>query len=138
MNHSNAAKIILFDEKQHILVLKRRPTDVHDPGMWDIPGGRLNPNESPAAGVVRETFEETGISILEPEVPVGIHYFTRADGQTITMIVYVLRITRQEVVLSEEHTAHEWAPIDTVKARAHKNYHRDIDRALLYLKHRTL
>lgn len=138
MNHSNAVKILLFDETDHVLILKRRPNDVHNPGMWDLPGGRLNPGEDPAQGVVRETLEETGITILAPDVPVGIHHFTRQDGQVITMIVYTLRIPQQSVTVSEEHTGYQWAPVDVVKSHAHENYHGDIDRALVYFKHTTV
>lgn len=138
MNHSNAAKILLFDEHNNILVLKRTTNATHNPGMWDIPGGRLNPGEGPAAGVVRETLEETGITIPEPTVPVGVHHFTRQDGQVITMIVYTLRVAHQLVTISSEHTDHLWAPVALVKEHAHHNYHGDIDRALIYLHHTTI
>jgi ADP-ribose pyrophosphatase YjhB (NUDIX family) len=34
-----------------------------DDGRWSLPGGILDPGEQPAAGVVREVFEETGVHV---------------------------------------------------------------------------
>lgn len=32
-------------------------------GMWNGVGGKIEPNESPVEGIIRETFEETGITL---------------------------------------------------------------------------
>lgn len=42
------------------LVAKRRP-DAHLGGMWEFPGGKCEPSESPAVAAVREVFEECGV-----------------------------------------------------------------------------
>ena len=39
------------------ILLQRRT----DNGLWNMPGGQLEVGETPAAGVVREVFEETGV-----------------------------------------------------------------------------
>jgi len=33
-------------------------------GTWNLPGGRLEPGETPAAAAAREVLEETGIAIV--------------------------------------------------------------------------
>ncbi|MGH9632025.1 MAG: (deoxy)nucleoside triphosphate pyrophosphohydrolase, partial [Bryobacteraceae bacterium] len=44
-----------------VLVGQRKKTDTH--GLkWEFPGGKVEPGESPRAGLVRELEEELGIS----------------------------------------------------------------------------
>lgn len=137
MNHALAAKALLINPENNVLVLRRSDTDTHDGGAWDIPGGRLNDSEDPALGVVREVLEESGISIPPPETPVGIHHFTRDDGQGITMIVYVANVPITDVVISHEHTEYAWVDISSAQRMLNKNYHNDIERAILYLSSKT-
>ena len=54
---------IVHDDK--VLILKRSPDDVHKPGIWEIPGGRLELGEDPRIGLKREIEEETGLINLE-------------------------------------------------------------------------
>ena len=57
---------LIINDKGEILILQRSETDKVLPGYWDIPGGTLNDGEDPIAGVIRETKEETGFDILNP------------------------------------------------------------------------
>jgi 8-oxo-dGTP diphosphatase len=36
-------------------------------GLWQTPGGKIDSGESPAEAVVRETYEETGLHVTEPQ-----------------------------------------------------------------------
>jgi len=116
LNHNIAAKALLVNENNEILCLKRRPNDVHQPGTWDFPGGRLEEGESPFEGLKRECIEEIQLDI-DVQNPLTIHHFTRQDGQKITMICFLCKLTddEQEVKLSEEHTEYKWLPIDEAK-----------------------
>ena len=53
-----SACAIIHNESGDVLLLKRR-----DDGKWDPPGGHIDPDETPAAAVERETFEETGLIV---------------------------------------------------------------------------
>jgi len=46
----------VIDDRGHILLIRRA-----DNGQWAMPGGALEVGETPAEGVVREAFEETGV-----------------------------------------------------------------------------
>jgi len=94
-----------------VLMIKRRPNDVHKPGGWDIPGGRLDLGEDPYKGVARETEEEVGIDI-EILIPIGINHFMREDNQKITMIIFLCKPTSAEILLSEEHVEYKWQNIN--------------------------
>ncbi|WP_116708284.1 NUDIX hydrolase [Actinomycetospora cinnamomea] len=54
--HSVSVAGIVIDDRDRVLVIQRR-----DNGQWEPPGGVLELHETPAAGVAREVFEETGV-----------------------------------------------------------------------------
>ncbi|EXJ15505.1 Thiamin-phosphate pyrophosphorylase-like protein [Imhoffiella purpurea] len=45
------------------ILLTKRPDHVHQGGLWEFPGGKLEPGESPEQGLARELEEELGIRI---------------------------------------------------------------------------
>jgi len=110
LNARIAVKSFIVVKESKVLLIKRRPNDVHKPSQWEIPGGRLDIGEDPFEGLKRETREETGLDI-EIETPVDVHHFTRDDGQVITMIIFLCRPLNQEVKLSEEHTDYKWVDL---------------------------
>jgi len=59
----NGAKLVLTCGGS-LLVLRRDdiPT-INWPGCWDLPGGRREGGETPAACALRELFEETGLRL---------------------------------------------------------------------------
>lgn len=53
-----AACVAIIDDQGRLLMGKEAET-----GLWMLPGGALDPNESPADAAIRECFEETGLLI---------------------------------------------------------------------------
>ena len=44
------------------LLLSRRPEDAHLGGLWEFPGGKLEPGETPERAAEREVLEELGVT----------------------------------------------------------------------------
>lgn len=53
---------VLFDGDGRVL-LAQRPAGKNLAGMWEFPGGKLEPAEAPLAGLTRELTEELGICV---------------------------------------------------------------------------
>jgi len=110
MKFACAAKAFIVKDNA-VLLVKRRPNDVHKPSEWDIPGGRLEPGENPHDGLKREAREEVGMDILIC-APIHVQHFTRDDGQQISLTVFLCSSDTSDITLSEEHTEYAWVPLD--------------------------
>lgn len=81
------------------------------PEHWDFPGGKLEPNEEPFAGIEREVIEETNLKIKALKV-VGV-YEMELDykGEKILhrFTVYLTKVLSGKVKLSHEHLEFKWA-----------------------------
>ncbi|WP_228842277.1 NUDIX hydrolase N-terminal domain-containing protein [Halococcus agarilyticus] len=93
------AKAAIFDDGGRILLMKR-PDDGPVAGTWDIPGGAVEPYESPATAATREACEETGLDVetvdivdgypmepneLNPHGHVGLVYLCEPVGGTLEL-----------------------------------------------------
>jgi ADP-ribose pyrophosphatase YjhB (NUDIX family) len=87
-----------------------------DGSGWCLPCGFVDPNETPAEGIVREVREETGLEVVVKRL-VGV--FTRKPSPqhgpwTVVMIVHLCEIVSGELTLSHEGSALRYWPIDEV------------------------
>ena len=85
---------IIRDEAGRVLLQKRS-----DDGTWSLPAGAIDPGETPAEAVVRETYEETGLHVV-PEKVAGVfggerfrHTYPNGDKLEIVSIVFLCKVT---------------------------------------------
>jgi 8-oxo-dGTP diphosphatase len=53
--------------QQGMVLVAERPAGKPMAGLWEFPGGKIEPDETPEAALTRELDEELGITITDPE-----------------------------------------------------------------------
>ncbi|MES2273098.1 MAG: NUDIX hydrolase [Chlamydiota bacterium] len=91
-----------------LLLLQNASTDL-EPGTWGVPAGKLEKNETPFQGAIRELFEETSISIDPSKVQqIGSLYIRKPEIDYVYHLFRIKMDARQEVRLSPEHQSYRW------------------------------
>lgn len=89
------------------VLIARRPEGKKMAGLWEFPGGKLEPGETPEAALVRELREELGIdtsgSCLAPLTFASHEY----DDFHLLMPLYVCRRWRGRIA-AKEHSEIRW------------------------------
>ena len=113
---------VIVKHKDKILLCKRNNQGSF-PGMWSIPGGKLEEGETTKEGAMREFFEETAVDISNKELTfVGIIPRHTRDGKKIKglMYVYLLKVYNPihpdlvNAIDGEEHTECGYFSIDEI------------------------
>ena len=109
LTHRVAVGAYVF-HRDRVLLLKR----VNSPQTYAPPGGRLNPDEDPLAGLQREVAEETGLEITV--VGLAHVWFGSMDGKQpqLLCINYLAESATDIVQLSGEHSHFVWATRDDI------------------------
>jgi mutator protein MutT len=103
------------------ILICQRFSDVPLGGMWEFPGGKIEPGETPEAAVVREVREELAVEviILQPLAPHTHEY----DYAVVTLHPFLCRLS--EILLVHQLPAqlpqsigcaqYQWAHLSTLK-----------------------
>ncbi|WP_333825075.1 (deoxy)nucleoside triphosphate pyrophosphohydrolase [Pinisolibacter sp.] len=84
------AAVALIDTDGRVL-LAQRPEGKSMAGLWEFPGGKIEPGESPEATLIRELHEELGIDVKEPCLAPLTFASHRYEDFHLLMPLYVCR-----------------------------------------------
>ena len=90
------------------VLITRRPLQSKHGGLWEFPGGKLDPNETPQEGLRRELREELGIDSEVGDI-FEVVYF-RYPQTPVLILAYECRHLDgaiQDIEVSE----HRWVPV---------------------------
>jgi 8-oxo-dGTP pyrophosphatase MutT (NUDIX family) len=98
-----------------ILMLRRSPSKIVLPGLWQCVSGSLEDGESIVAGALRELQEETGFGAAEIEGFFDLDQVNQFHAPSVAAIVtsaiFAVRVRAgAEPALSHEHDAMRWVP----------------------------
>jgi 8-oxo-dGTP diphosphatase len=69
----HVAAAAVFDDGQRVLI-SQRPRHAHQGGLWEFPGGKLEPGETVECALRRELAEEVGIEVISARPLIRVHH----------------------------------------------------------------
>lgn len=110
----------LTNENNQVLLLKRAKGKHFLPGYFELPGGKMQHEESPRIALAREFKEETGldIEIISPFATFSYFYDNIEYGRVkVVDIQYYVKAKRRghTVALSDEHEDFAWTGQEDLK-----------------------
>lgn len=98
--------VALVDVDNRVLIAQR-PEGKNMAGLWEFPGGKLEPGESPEEALIRELREELGITVKAACLaPLSFASYTYEKFHLL-MPLYVCR-RWEGMVTAHEHQALAW------------------------------
>jgi 8-oxo-dGTP diphosphatase len=94
----------IWIENGRVLIARRRP-GASQAGLWEFPGGKMRPEESPAQCLKREILEELGVRIVVGEF-FGESIYAYEE-QTVRLLAYRVRATEGELS-ANDHAELAW------------------------------
>jgi 8-oxo-dGTP diphosphatase len=92
-----------------ILLLQRRK--LPHIGLWSPPGGKLNPGETPTECILREYYEETGLTLIKPQLRAITNVMHSGLGLQWMLFIYYAQQTTGTLQPSDEGDL-EWVALD--------------------------
>lgn len=111
--------IVLKEDK--VLLVKRAPDDRHNPDLWEFPGGKVDAGETVQEGLVREVFEETGLTVepsspfvyVENEIIQSYRYYDKL----YLALFHAVRPLSGDFKISTEHALFVWDTFEEAAER---------------------
>jgi len=102
-----------------ILIVQRSRTGDEFEGLWEIPSGRVEPQERLTDACRREAYQETGVTLDPLEAISAIEYWKHKSGTTIhcvqvNFICPLFGASLPQIRLSEEHCSYKWVALETL------------------------
>lgn len=116
MNLQVGVKVLLRSKDGSYLLIKRKGYDTLD-GTWDIPGGRIEPNEPLATALKREVMEEIGVDLTSsPQLITAQDIFPANKELHVVRLTYIVDQSVAAITLSDEHSEYGYFTYDEIKA----------------------
>ena len=119
VHHPGGAAAVAFDAEQRVCLLRQyRP--VFRDWLWELPAGKLDPDEPPLATAQRELIEEAGVKAARWTPLGGMFASPGVFGEIVHL--FVAQDLTPATAAAEEHELFEvhWVPFPEALARASK------------------
>lgn len=108
--------VALMGQDGRVLMQRRAPDKAHG-GLWEFPGGKVEPGETPEQAAAREIAEELGVAIdpgrLEP-VAFASGPAQPGAARALVILLYACRDWQGEPEAREAAAAVAWYPLAEV------------------------
>lgn len=99
----------LISKQSKLLVVRRSQKEKFLPGVFELPGGKIEFGESPADAVVREVKEETGLRVTSSQLTTARSYMSKGNMQHNVELFYLVSVDEStKVTISDAHDEYRW------------------------------
>ncbi|SNQ47522.1 putative nudix hydrolase [Frankia canadensis] len=98
--------VVQYDGK--VLLLKR-PDDDFMGGIWELPSGKVDPDESLDEALIREVKEETGLDVVSIGEYLGCFDYMSGSGKKSRQFNFAVDVMASEPVELTEHDVYTWS-----------------------------
>ncbi|MET7498779.1 NUDIX hydrolase [Streptomyces microflavus] len=99
---------LITDEDGRVLLLRRRPHDFLG-GLWELPGGGVEPGERLVDALCREVLEETGLTVTCVTGHAGSFDYASRSGLRTRQLTFAVTVGATGPVALTEHDSSAWA-----------------------------
>ena len=112
-------KALIVHEGKVLLLREAAYDEGTNEGKWDVPGGRINPEEPILEGLKREVTEESQLVIETEEVLGVFETFPEIKGESchVVRVFYRAKAITTNVVLSGDHDLYEWVSLEGLSGK---------------------
>lgn len=104
-------------EAQFLFIKRQQVMESETSTSWDIPGGRIHPDEALLEGLSREVSEETGINGLnQVELIDAQDIFVESKNKHVVRLTYTATMEVGTIRLSDEHQDFKWVSATQLSA----------------------
>ncbi len=97
-------------QRESTVFAARRNPERSAGGLWEFPGGKVEPDESPEEALARELREELSVDVsVGPFIDQSV---SEVAGATIELSCYTAALIAEEPVSSTDHDAMTWVDLD--------------------------
>ncbi|MDH6128848.1 NUDIX domain-containing protein [Kitasatospora sp. GP82] len=99
---------LITDESGRVLLLRRKPEDFLG-GLWELPGGGVDPGEHLQEALSREVMEETGLTVIRVTGYVGTFDYSSDNGLMTRQFTFAVTVEKHDPIVLTEHDDSTWA-----------------------------
>jgi len=105
----------LIENRGKFLIIKRIEDEVAYPGMWTVPGGKVEAPDDCRSTLSREIKEETNLEIEDKVCFIREYGFTRPDEIHVIGLTFGCKYKSGEVKLNSDFTDFAWISLEEAK-----------------------
>jgi len=111
-----AKAVVHYKGKVLLLRESKDYVDGTEEGKWDMPGGRIEPDEEVRDGLVREVKEESGLDVVPGKLLGVFDGFPVIQGEKchVVRIYFLCEADTDTVTPSKDHDSFDWIEPDAV------------------------
>ncbi|MBY0462816.1 MAG: 8-oxo-dGTP diphosphatase MutT [Alphaproteobacteria bacterium] len=98
----------VLEREDGSVFLVQRPLHKEMGGLWEIPGGKIEPDETPEETLIRELKEELGIQVSAPDLSPLTFVSHNYEKFHLVMLVFLCKKWAGTIALQENQESFEW------------------------------